>query len=68
MKTAIEYKIKQIGGKRYRSKKTGKLGKMRKKRFIVIQSDTSIRGYGRTKIVANKATRREAKSFIDAQE
>lgn len=61
------YAISQVGGKRVRSKKTGKLGAMRKIRHIVHMKDDSIRGFGSTKIVANVATHKEAQDFIAAQ-
>ncbi len=62
----LSYSITVIGGKRVRSKTTGKLGKMRAKRFIVIRTDSTIKGFGRTRFAKNFATRAEAQAWIDA--
>ena len=56
----IQIRVKKVGGKRKRSKKTGKLGKARPVRYIVMEENTSKRGFGRFKIKGNKKTRKEA--------
>ena len=62
----LTYTIKKIGGKRIKSKRTGKLGKKRKVRYIVMERDSTRSGFGSVVIRANKATRKQARAWINA--